>query len=92
LLAGDAEAIARGKKTPESRAFVPVYWPVSAYDKTKIGWKVEVLQQVPKGLSAPKRRKIYDTRQPGRGNGSPTFGDNLTEEERWAGIEFLKTL
>ena len=39
-----------------------------------------------------ERRKVYDTTQPGRGNGGHTFGDDLTDEERRAVIEYLKTL
>ena len=39
-----------------------------------------------------ERRKIYDTTQPGRNNGGHTFGDELTDAERWAVIEYLKTL
>jgi mono/diheme cytochrome c family protein len=35
---------------------------------------------------------VYDTTQPGRGNGGHTFGDELSEEERAAVIEYLKTL
>ena len=31
-----------------------------------------------------ERRKIYDTSQPGRGNGGHTFGDSLTEPQRMA--------
>jgi len=42
--------------------------------------------------TAYERRKIYDTTQPGRGNQGHTFGDDLTEEQRWAVIEYLKTL
>lgn len=38
------------------------------------------------------RRKVYDTTQPGRGNGGHLFGDGLTEGERIAVIEYLKTL
>ena len=39
-----------------------------------------------------ERRKIYDTTQPGRGNGGHTFGDDFTEDQRSAIIEYLKTL
>jgi len=39
-----------------------------------------------------ERRKIYDTTQLGRGNGGHPFGDELTEDERMAVIEYLKTL
>ncbi len=63
------------------------------YDAAKLGWKVTV-RDGPADASLPgiERRKVYDTRQPGRGNGGHTFGDVLTEEERWAVIEYLKTL
>jgi mono/diheme cytochrome c family protein len=64
----------------------------SAYDKDQVGWKTKDLQEVPKDLSPHERRKIYDTKQPGRGNGGHTFGDELTEDDRRAIIEYLKTL
>lgn len=64
-----------------------------AYDPIKLGWKVRMLDNRPEaGLSPFEQRKIYDTRQPGRGNGGHTFGDKLTEDERSAVIEYLKTL
>jgi len=43
-------------------------------------------------LPALERRKVYDTTQPGRGNGGHPFGDKLSEQERMAVIEYLKTL
>ena len=43
-------------------------------------------------LPGIERRKVYDTTQPGRGNGGHTFGDELTDAERLAVIEYLKTL
>jgi hypothetical protein len=63
------------------------------YDREKLGWKVKVLD----GPADPKlppieRRKVYDTTQPGRGNGGHTFGDKLSDDERRAVIEYLKTL
>ncbi len=64
-----------------------------AYDPVKLGWKVQVLDKGPDASMPPyERRKIYDTTQPGRGNGGHTFGDHFTDEERWAVIEYLKTL
>jgi mono/diheme cytochrome c family protein len=67
---------------------------LDAYDAEKLGWKVEVLadKSDAKKLSPIEHRKIYDTTQPGRGNGGHTFGDKLSEEERKAVIEYLKTL
>ena len=43
-------------------------------------------------MPAGQRRRIYDTTQPGRGNGGHTFGDRLSGDERRAVIEYLKTL
>ena len=43
-------------------------------------------------LPARERRKVYDTTQPGRSNGGHTYGDDLTDDERLAVIEYLKTL
>jgi mono/diheme cytochrome c family protein len=64
-----------------------------AYDPVKLGWKVEVLERSPdKSVSGHEQRKVYDTTQPGRSNGGHTYGDDLTEEERRAVIEYLKTL
>jgi len=63
------------------------------YDVDKLGWKIKVLDRPPDAkMPAPERRKIYDTTQPGRGNGGHLFGDNLTDEERRAVIEYLRTL
>jgi hypothetical protein len=63
------------------------------YDPIKLGWKIQVLDRPPNpGLSGYERRKIYDTTQRGRHNTGHPFGDKLTEKERWAVIEYLKTL
>jgi mono/diheme cytochrome c family protein len=64
-----------------------------AYDPVKLGWKVQVLdREADPGAPAIERRKVYDTTKPGRGNGGHTFGDDLTDQERMAVIEYLKTL
>jgi mono/diheme cytochrome c family protein len=67
---------------------------LEAYDAKKLGWKVEVLDKPPDPakVSPFELRKVYDTTQPGRGNGGHTFGDRLSEDERMAVIEYLKTL
>jgi mono/diheme cytochrome c family protein len=63
------------------------------YDPVKLGWKINVLERGPDAkASALDRRKVYDTTQPGRGNGGHPFGDKLSEQERLAVIEYLKTL
>lgn len=64
------------------------------YDEKHVGWKVKELGRSPDLSKLPplERRKVYDTNQPGRGNGGHTFGDKLAEKERMALIEYLKTL
>jgi mono/diheme cytochrome c family protein len=63
------------------------------YDPTRLGWKITVLRSGPDPkLPAIERRKVYDTTQPGRHNTGHPFGDKLTEPERMAVIEYLKTL
>lgn len=64
----------------------------AAYDKVKLGWKVTVLKAAPKNLPPVEMRKIYDTTQPGRRNSGHEFGDDFTEGERRAVLEYLKTL
>lgn len=67
----------------------PTYWsrdfdrPV--YDYEKIGWVYT------RETSAPSN-KVYNTTLPGYGNGGHYFGDSLTDAERKAVIEYLKTL
>jgi mono/diheme cytochrome c family protein len=64
-----------------------------AYDTSKLGWKIAVLEGSPRADLPPnERHKIYDTTLPGRHNTGHTYGDKLTEEERMAVIEYLKTL
>jgi mono/diheme cytochrome c family protein len=67
---------------------------LDAYDSEKVGWKVQVLDRAPDTSRMPpiEARKIYDTHQSGRGNGGHIFGDKLSESERMAVIEYLKTL
>jgi len=66
----------------------------AAYDEKLVGWKVKVLDKAPdpKAMTPLEYRRIYDTSKPGRGNAGHTYGDRLTEDERLAVIEYLKTL
>jgi mono/diheme cytochrome c family protein len=66
---------------------------VEDYDAVKVGWKITPLAQgADAKMPAIERRKIYDTSLPGQANTGHTFGDALTEQERIAVIEYLKTL
>jgi mono/diheme cytochrome c family protein len=63
------------------------------YDKDRVGWKITELKEPPsEKLPAIERRRVYDTTKPGRSNAGHTFGDALTDEERAAVVEYLKTL
>ena len=63
------------------------------YDPLRLGWRIEELAGTDDScVTEMQRHKIYDTAQPGRGNGGHAFGDHLDEEERFAVIEYLKTL
>jgi cytochrome c553 len=67
----------------------PTYWKRNfkkpEYDYEKIGWVYE-------NVKKPKRRVVYNTTLPGYSNEGHLFGDKLTETERMAVIEYLKTL
>jgi hypothetical protein len=67
----------------------PVYWTrnfdSTKYDYEKLGWQFQT-------LSSPGNKYVYNTTLPGYGNYGHTFGDQLTEAERKALIEYLKTL
>lgn len=73
----------------------PVIWRrVSGdYDEQHIGLQIQSLESVPEDIRHnSKRRKYYDTRVPGKNAAGHTFPDTLTEEEKTAVLEYLKTL
>ncbi|MCC6279232.1 MAG: c-type cytochrome [Saprospiraceae bacterium] len=67
----------------------PTYWKRSFdnsdYNQQKLGWNYT--KEVSK-----TDINTYDTTLPGYGNGGHTFGDVLTDNERKAVLEYLKTL
>jgi Cytochrome c len=62
------------------------------YDSGKVGWKTTNVDEPNVEQTPYQRRRIYDTRLPGRSNSGHTYGDHLTDAERRAVIEYLKTL
>jgi mono/diheme cytochrome c family protein len=63
------------------------------YDSVKVGWKVTEVSEPPNERQHPHlKRKYYDTSRPGRSNAGHPFGDELTDDQRMAVIEYLKTL
>jgi hypothetical protein len=67
----------------------PDYWSRNfdrpQYDYEKLGW----VYTEEKG---PGSTSVYNTRLPGYGNYGHYFGDALSDEQRKAVLEYLKTL
>jgi mono/diheme cytochrome c family protein len=67
----------------------PTYWQRNfddpVYDYQSLGWKYEQ-------VTTPTPKKTYNTTLHGYGNYGHTFGDHLSDKERKAVIEYLKTL
>ncbi|WP_052188106.1 c-type cytochrome [Cellulophaga sp. Hel_I_12] len=55
------------------------------YDTQKVGWNYTL-------ETSKDNNKTYNTNLKGYGNDGHTFGDNLSDEERLAVLEYLKTL
>ena len=63
------------------------------YDAVNVGVKFRALDATAAAnLPSSEQPKVYDTTRPGLSNAGHTFGDDLTEEQRRAVIEYLKTL
>jgi len=63
------------------------------YDMDRLGWRYTELDHG-KGGEPDERQKtvIYDTSGLGYGNAGHTYGDRLSDQDRWAVLEYLKTL
>jgi len=75
----------------------PVYWRFAAarpdYDQIALGWDYEALAEGREQFASLDEQKwVYDTTRPGFGNQGHDFGDILSQEERRALLEYLKTL
>jgi mono/diheme cytochrome c family protein len=73
----------------------PVVWrrTPTGYDDARVGLEVEELAELPPGRLLPAARRTYfDTRQPGKSAAGHDFPDVLTEDEKAAVLEYLKTL
>lgn len=78
---------------PEAR---PAAWRrkgPAAYDRARVGLDVEVGDAVPADLADPwTRRSWFDTRAVGKSASGHVYPSSLSEEERRAVLEYLKTL
>jgi hypothetical protein len=61
------------------------------YDSRLLGWKFESVESpIDPHIPAFERRKVYDTTLSGRHNLGHSYGDQLTDTQRLAIIEFMK--
>jgi mono/diheme cytochrome c family protein len=75
----------------------PAVWKVTdydGYDDHRVGLPVEELAAIPviQSMTASDRRRYFDTSVYGQTNVGHPFANQLTEEERTAVLEYLKTL
>jgi len=75
----------------------PSYWKREDFDSTNydwdaLGWPYEVLDYGQDDADPSERSSIYDTSKAGHKNGGHSFGDALSEHERAAVLEYLKTI
>ncbi len=73
----------------------PTVWRRTAeeIDPERIGFQIEIAQKVP--LAEPDvaiRRSYFDTRRFGKSNSGHIFPDQLSNEQKFAVLEYLKTL
>ena len=73
----------------------PSVWRVvdyERYDHQLMGLLFERSDTVPKEITVPEKRRYFDTSVPGLSNAGHLFANELTEEEKGALLEYLKTL
>lgn len=76
----------------------PTYWrhadpAAPQYDDRALGWRFTVLPHGKSGVTdTDDRRTLYDTTLHGYGNGGHSFGDILSDADRRAVLEYLKTI
>ena len=81
------------KSSDRPRVFTRSYRTgIEDYDPDRVGWQVTELSDPPPARTPEEARRVYDTRRPGRSNAGHPFGDDLTNAERRAVIEYLKTI
>jgi mono/diheme cytochrome c family protein len=62
------------------------------YDFDKLGMTIDVLDAVPPNLKAEQERHFFDSRRRGKSASGHDFPDALSEQEKKALLEYLKTL
>jgi mono/diheme cytochrome c family protein len=73
----------------------PVVWrrTEDGYDQQRVGLEVTTFDEVPNDAkSVDARRRVFDTRKSGKSAAGHRYPDKLSEEEKRAVLEYLKTL
>jgi mono/diheme cytochrome c family protein len=64
----------------------------NGYDREKVGLEIATFDALPADISKAERRRYFDTSQSGKSAAGHTFPDRLSESEKSAVLEYLKTL
>ena len=72
----------------------PVVWKRTdgAYDRQRVGFEVEVFDQMPTVKGVHQRRRHFNTTAKGKSAAGHRFPDLLNEDEKVAVLEYLKTI
>jgi mono/diheme cytochrome c family protein len=73
----------------------PIVWrrTEDGYDKSRVGLEVTIFDEMPSSAaSTAEKREYFDTHQPGKSAQGHPFPDALTDDEKEAVLEYLKTL
>ena len=62
------------------------------YNQSTLGWNFQESECHTDLESTSQKSQVYDTSHPGYGNQGHLYGDQLTDQERSALLEYLKTL
>jgi mono/diheme cytochrome c family protein len=73
----------------------PALWlrTEDGYDRDRVGLEITTFEHFPRdATTAKERRRYFDARKPGKSAAGHRFPDALTEDEKRAVLEYLKTL
>lgn len=73
----------------------PLVWTRTedGYDKARVGLQISEFEEMPADIVAPaQRRRYFDTSRFGKSAAGHRFPDELSEDEKRAVLEYLKTL
>lgn len=73
----------------------PVVWrrTQDGYDRRRVGLEIEEFKELPESAVRPEQKRTYfSTRLPGKSAGGHEFPEALSEDEKTALLEYLKTL